>query len=320
MADTGDGGPSGRTGGTLRVFAAAAALGTLGPVAGLGYQAGLTPALFSALRAGIGAGVLGLLIATGRQPSIRLSTLAPRERVLLVAAVVVNGLMNLALFFAFGAMTVALVMVIFYTYPVLTAVGSVALGRERMTPLRVAALACSGLGLVLVLGGQISPGAHATFAGVALAAIAALGHATYLIVIRGGFDRVPAAQATSLVLAGGLVISGTAALLLNGAAIAGSWALSPVAWATVLFAGTFGAAFPKVWVMSGVRLIGSTRAAVVMLMEPVVAVVVAAAMLGQTLTPTELLGGIAVLAAVVLVQRPDPAATGELPVLVQAVD
>jgi len=217
-------------------------------------------------------------------------------------------------------MTVALVMVIFYTYPVLTAVGSVALGRERMTPLRVAALACSGLGLVLVLGGQIGPGAHATFAGVALAAIAALGHATYLIVIRGGFDRVPAAQATSLVLAGGLVISGTAALLLNGAAIAGSWALSPVAWATVLFAGTFGAAFPKVWVMSGVRLIGSTRAAVVMLMEPVVAVVVAAAMLGQTLTPTELLGGIAILAAVVLVQRPDAAATGELPALVEAVD
>lgn len=311
---------SGATGGTLRVFAAAAALGTLGPVAGLGYQAGLTPAIFSALRAGIGAGILGLLIATGRLPSVRLSSLAPRERRLLTVAVVVNGFMNLALFFAFGAMTVALVMVIFYTYPVLTAVGSVALGRERMTRARVAALACSGLGLALVLGGQVGPGAHATLVGVVLAALAALGHATYLIVIRGGFDRVPAAQATSLVLAGGLVISGTAAILVNGAAIAGSWALSPAAWATVLFAGTFGAAFPKVWVMSGVRLIGSTRAAVVMLMEPVVAVVVAAALLGQTLTLPELLGGIAILAAVVIVQRPDPAATMERPLIVEAVD
>jgi drug/metabolite transporter (DMT)-like permease len=95
--------------------------------------------------------------------------------------------------------------------------------------------------------------------------------AAYLIVIRGGFDRVPAAQATSLVLAGGLVISGTAAIVLGGAATIGSWALSPVAWATVLFAGTFGAALPKVWVVSGVRLIGSTRAAVVMLLEPVTA-------------------------------------------------
>jgi hypothetical protein len=109
---------------------------------------------------------------------------------------------------------------------------------------------CSVLGLVL--GRQIGPGAHATFAGVVMAALAALGHATYLIVIRGGFDRLPAAQATSLVLAGGLVISGTAALVsgtaalvFDGAVIAGSWSLSPVAWATVLFAGTFGAATPR---------------------------------------------------------------------------
>jgi drug/metabolite transporter (DMT)-like permease len=104
---------------------------------------------------------------------------------------------------------------------------------------------CSVLGLGLVLGRQIGPGAHATFAGVVMAALAALGHATYLIVIRGGFDRVPTAQATSLVLAGGLVISGTAALVFDGAVIAGSWSLSPVAWATVLFAGTFGAATPR---------------------------------------------------------------------------
>jgi len=308
------------TGGTLRVAAAAAALGTLGPVAGIAYQAGLTPPVFSALRAGIGAGILGLLIATGRQPSVRLSTLEPRERALLTVAIVANGLMNLALFFAFGAMTVALVMAIFYTYPVLTAAGSVALGRERLTRARVAALACSALGLALVLGGQIGPGAHATPVGVVLAALAALGHATYLIVIRGGFDRVPAAQTTSLVLAGGLVISGTAAILLGGAATIGSWALSPVAWATVLFAGTFGAALPKVWVVSGVRLIGSTRAAVVMLMEPVTAVTVAAIVLGQTLTLPELLGGIAILAAVVIVQRPDPAATVTRPLVVEAVD
>jgi drug/metabolite transporter (DMT)-like permease len=72
--------------------------------------------------------------------------------------------------------------------------------------------------------------------------------------------------------------------------------------------------------MRGVRLIGSTRAAVVMLMEPVVAVVVAAAVLGQTLTMLELLGGMAILAAVVLVQRPDGVAIAARPTVVEAVD
>jgi DME family drug/metabolite transporter len=288
----------------LKVFAAAAALGTLGPVAGLAYQEGVTPPAFSALRAAIGAGILGALVLTRRQPSIRLSSLAPRERNLLALAVVVNGVMNLVLFFAFGAMTVALVMVIFYTYPVLVAAGSVALGRERLTQARVAALAFSGVGLALVLGSQVGPEAHATVAGLVLAGIAAVCHAAYLIVVRDGFSRVPSVQATSLVLAGGLVISGSAALIMSGSGAVGAWVQSPVAWAAILCAGTFGAALPKVWVISGVRVIGSTRAAVLMLMEPVVAVVVAAVALGQGMTVLELLGG----AAILIVQRPDPAA------------
>ena len=294
--------------GALMVFTAAAALGTLGPVAGLAYQAGISPPTFSALRAAIGAAILGALVLTRRQPSVRLSSLAPRERTLLALAVAVNGAMNLVLFLAFGAMSVALVMVIFYTYPVLVAAGSVAIGRERLTPTRVLALAVSGAGLALVLGSQLGPDAHATVAGVVLAAIAAICHATYLIVVRDGFNRVPPVQATSLVLLGGLVVSGTAALLVGGQGLAGPWIQSPAAWAAILCAGTLGAALPKVWVISGVRIVGSTRAAVLMLMEPVVAVVVAALVLGQTLTPLELLGGAAILGAVLIVQRPDPRA------------
>jgi drug/metabolite transporter (DMT)-like permease len=57
-------------------------------------------------------------------------------------------------------------------------------------------------------------------------------------------------------------------------------------------------------VIGGVRRIGSTRTAVAMLMEPVVAVAVAAVALGQRLTELELVGGVAILVAVVLVQLP----------------
>jgi DME family drug/metabolite transporter len=294
--------------GSLKVFTAAAALGTLGPVAGVAYQEGVTPPAFSAMRAAIGAGILGLLVLTGRQPSVRISTLERREQTLLATAVIVNGIMNLALFFAFGAMAVALAMAIFYTYPVLVAAGSVAIGRERLTRTRLAALACSGFGLVLVLGSQLGPDAHATPAGIVLAGIAAVCQAVYLIVVRGGFDRVPAVQATTLVLAGGFVISGTAAILVYGGGVAGDWLGSPVAWLAVVVAGTLGAALPKVWIISGVRTIGSTRAAVLMLMEPVVAAVVAGLILGQTLTGVEIVGAAAILLAVVVVQRPDPAA------------
>lgn len=298
-----DGANTGQRGGLQRVLAAAAAMGTLGPVATIAYAEGLAPATLSALRAGIGAAILGAVVLARLQPSVSLRRLAGRQRALLALAVIVNGLMNLVLFFAFDAMAVGLVMVFFYCYPVLVALMSAALGREPLTVQRIAALALAGAGIALVLGSQLGPDAHATAAGVALAALAATCHAIYLVAIRGGFDDVPAAQATSLVLAGGLVISGTAALLVEGPGLAGTWLGSPVAWLAILCASTFGA-LPKVWIIGGVRRIGSTRAAVAMLVEPVVAVAVAAAALGQGLTLVEGVGAAVILVAVVLVQLP----------------
>ncbi len=290
-------------GGLPRVMAAAAAMGTLGPLAALAYASGVEPATFSALRAGIGAAILGALLVVRLQPSVRLALLPARQRMMLALAVVVNGTMNLFLFSAFGAMAVGLVMAVFYCYPVLVALLSAALGREPLTRTRVLALAIACAGLALVLGSQLGPEAHATAAGIALAGIAAACHAVYLVTIRGGFDAVPAVQATSLVLAGGLVISGTAAILLEGRGVAGEWMASPTAWVVILCAGTLGA-LPKVWIMGGVRLIGSTRAAVALLTEPVVAVAIAALLLDQRLTAAELAGGGAILVAVVLAQRP----------------
>lgn len=298
--------PDGRQlGGVLKVLTAAGAMGTLGPVSAVAYGAGIAPPTLSALRAGIGSAILAWLVLSGRQPHADLAHLPSRQRSLLAVAVVVNGLMNLALFLAFGAMAVGLVMLIFYCNPVLVAVMSAALRREPLTPVRLVALGVAGAGLGLILGSQLGPESHATAAGLTLAGTAAICHAVYLVAIRGGFDDVPNVQATSLVLAGGLVISGTAALLTQGAGVVGSWLASPVAWLAVAAVATVGA-LPKVWVIGGVRLIGSTRAAICMLVEPAVAVVVAAIALGQALTPIELLGGVLILTAVVLVQLRAP--------------
>jgi drug/metabolite transporter (DMT)-like permease len=294
---------AGQLGGVLRVLAAAGAMGTLGPVAATAYGEGIAPPTLSALRAGIGAAILAALVLAGRQPAVSLARLPRRQLALLALAVVANGLMNLALFLAFGAMAVGLAMILFYCNPVLVAIISAALGREALTPVRVLALGVAGAGLALVLGSQLGPDAHATAAGVALASAAALGHAIYLVAIRNGFDDVPTVQATSLVLAGGLIISGTAALLAEGAGVLGPWLGSPAAWLAIACVATVGA-LPKVWVIGGVRIIGSTRAAVCMLVEPAVAVVVSAVALGQLLTVLELGGGVLILTAVVLVQLP----------------
>ncbi len=290
-------------GGLVRVLSAAGLMGTLGPIASVAYSQGVAAPLLSALRAAIGAAILGALVLSRRQPAVSLRRLPRRQRMVLGLAVLVNGVQNLALFLAFGAMAVGLVMLLYYAYPAIVAGLSAALGRERLTAVRAMALLCAAAGIALVLGGQLGPETNATAAGVALAGAAATCHAIYLVAIRGGFDDVPAVQATSLVLAGGVLISGSAAILMVGGGVVGAWLGSPVAWLAIACAGTFGA-LPKVWIIGGVRRIGSTAAAVAMLIEPLVAVGVAAAVLGQRLTAIELVGGGAILIAVVLAQIP----------------
>lgn len=291
------------TGGLLRVLSAAGLMGTLGPIAAIAYGEGLSAPTLSALRAAIGGAILGGLVLSRRQPSVRLRGLPRGQRLLLALAVVVNGLMNLALFLAFGAMAVGLVMLLYYAYPVIVAGLSTALRRERLTVVRSLALVSAGLGVALVVGGQLGPDANATPVGVTLAAAAAAGQAIYLVAIRDGFDDVPPIQATSLVLAGGVVISGGAAIALEGTGVLGPWLGSPIAWLAIACAGTVGA-LPKAWIISGVRRIGSTTAAISMLVEPLVAVSVAAVLLGQWLTIPELAGGAAILVGVVLAQLP----------------
>ena len=69
------------------------------------------------------------------------------------------------------------------------------------------------------------------------------------------------------------------------------------------FTGLFAAAIPSILFLSGIRLIGGTRAGILMLFEPVVGVALAAVLLGETITPLQGLGGVAVLVAAVVLQR-----------------
>ena len=75
-------------------------------------------------------------------------------------------------------------------------------------------------------------------------------------------------------------------------------------WVSILVAGILGAAVTKVWMLRGVGRVGGTRAAVQMLAEPVTGLVLAAVLLGYSLSPARVAGGVAVLGGALLAQRP----------------
>lgn len=297
--------------GVLYALGAGVALGTLGPVSNMAYAVGMSSPTFAALRATVGAAALAVL-ANRDERNVSLTTLSRGEQGMLALTTVAQAALSLALFAAYGAMTVALVLAVYFSYPILVAAASIALGRERLTPARAASLLIAIAGLLVIVLGREGGNLRASAAGLALAALAACCQATYLVASRHGFTRVPSRQAVTVILAGAAALMWLVAVPADAAA--GrllAWADRPSAWAAVVFAGVAGAALAKVWMLRGLRRVGGTRASVLMLAEPVSGVALAALLLGQPFGLPELVGGAGILAGAVLAQR--PAATGSGP-------
>jgi drug/metabolite transporter, DME family len=295
--------------GFLIVIVAASLFGTLGPLSRFAYDAGMEPLGFVAWRGAIGFMATAVFVAwriwRGSERLVRLRELDRGARVSLAIAALMGFTLNLAMFIAFDLVTVALALLGFYTYPVIVAIANVALGREALDRPRIVALSLAVAGMIAVVASQLDPSAGIRFdaVGFGLALSAALSQAVFVIVSRSGYRAVPADQAMTVILAVTVVCCGLLALV-TGADAQLSYPLGdPSVLPLLAFTGLFAAAIPSVLFLTGIRLIGGTRAGILMLFEPVVGVALAAILLDEGLAPIQVAGGAAILAAALILQR-----------------
>ena len=288
------------------VVLAAACFGTLGPMSEFANDAGVSSLSLVTWRAGLGATLVGLFLAarlaTGGGRYTPLRTLPLTERWFVVGASVANAALNLAVFVAFVRIGIAMALLIFYLYPGFVALVSVVWFGERLDRTRWAALAIALGGMVLVVAGQGELGSLDVL-GLSLALVGAVAQTFYVLAARHGFARVPAAEAAATTMAIAAVIYLAAAVLLGQAAalaqpLDGLEALWPV-----LVAGLIGAGIPTLAFLSGIRLLGAPRAAILAMFEPVVGVALAALLLAQQPTSLQLAGGALIIAAGIVLQR-----------------
>jgi drug/metabolite transporter, DME family len=294
--------------GFLIVVLAASLFGMLGPLSRYAYDAGMEPLPFVAWRAGIGflaaAAFIGWRVASRREPLTRLSRLGRGERVTLAIAALLGFALNLAMFISFDLITIALALLGFYTYPVIVAVVNVGLGREALDRTRVAALALAVVGMIAVVAGQLDPASaiRVDELGIALALVAAGCQAAFVVISRDGYPSVPSSQAMAVVLGVTVVCSVVIAAVTGGAAALTFPLDDPSVLPLLAFTGLFAAAIPSILFLTGIRRIGGTRAGILMLFEPVVGVALAAILLGESISPVQVLGGLAILAAAGILQ------------------
>lgn len=214
--------------------------------------------------------------------------------------------MNVALFFAaYQRTTVAIAVLTHYLTPVLVALAAPwALG-ERMTRRSWAATTAALAGLVLLLRPWSADLSRADLIGAALGAGSAVFYASNVLVTK---RLARAFSGSEQMFFHGIVATPLLWLLVpaGAGAVASGRALAIVALAAVGPGAFGGLAF--VW---GLRRVPAGHASVLTLLEPLVAVVLAALVLGERLTPPSMLGAAAILAGaltVVTQRRPTQAA------------
>lgn len=205
--------------------------------------------------------------------------------VLLVLLMLVGGWGNTAFVHALMVGDVVRVMFLFYLAPVWGVLGGWLFLRERIPPLRWAAVAVALVGLWLFLGGPAGFSLH--FSAVDLLALTAgLGFAANNVISRAA-QQVPMTSKTLAVFVGCGLIS----LAMSWPAMAAVRDIGAVVWLALLGYGFIWLLLATATWQYGVTHIESSRAGVILLAELVVAVVSAWWLGGESLTPMEGVGG-----------------------------
>ena len=226
--------------------------------------------------------------------------LPARQRNIALALGAVMAWASYALLAAMESMPVALCVITLYTYPVIVAIVGWLSGREAFTLRGAVAVAVAFTGLVLAL--DLTGQAPSTL-GVALAASAALGVATLLLVNERA--REPEASLAFSVHMLGVCMT----LSIMTAVVLGRFALPQTGVAWLGFVATpLTYSFAIVFMFVALSMIGSLRTALVMNLEPVSSVILGYVLLAQALAPGQLVGVLLVVGAIVAIEgAPRPA-------------
>lgn len=285
------------------VLGSAVAFGTLSILAKLAYSAGLGTNQLLAFRFVVaGAGMWLLAFAIGQNP-LRLK----RRQVINVVGLgsVVYTAQALTYFLALRSLPASLCVLIVYIYPSLVVLAGWLFLHRAVSPWHGVALVSSFAGVALLVGGAQFRLAWA----LVLVFASPVMYTMFIFLGERVMADVPAVAASAVMFSSTAVVFCFIAVLggqLSLPANTSGWlvgfaiAVIPTMVAISLF-------------LAGLPRIGASRAALLSTLEPVVTVLLAVVLLGDRFSALQVVGGVLVLVAVIVVQaahlwRPGPQA------------
>ena len=298
--------------GLLFAISSAFAFGMSGPLAKSLMEAGWSPTAAVTARLAGGAVVMAIF-ATIVRPGWFREALHHRKTVVAYGLIPIAGA-QLCFFNAVSHLSVGVALLLEYTAPVLVVAWLWATTRRRPSNLTLTGVAIAVAGITLVL--DVFAGAHINLVGIAWAAAAAICAACYFVMSdEVSADSSEEGSLNSITLAAGGLIVGSVAVAVLGATgvmpliftthdavVAGwttSWVVPAVALAVIptAIAYTLG--------IMGIARLRPRFASLVGLSEVMFAVLLAWALVGEAMSPTQALGGAVVLLGLVLARHGD---------------
>ncbi|MBL8155492.1 MAG: DMT family transporter, partial [Anaerolineae bacterium] len=278
-----------RLAGIVLVALSAAGFGTLALFGQYAYADAMDAVSILFLRFSLSAVVMIVVLIVRREPLPRGSTL------LMLVGMGALGYVgqSFAYLTALQYASSGLVALLLYLYPVFVTLLAAVLLPERLTLVKVIALAIALIGTALTVdpaGGQIL--------GMLLAVAGAAIYSVYIIVGTHVLKRVSVVQSSAVIFASAGAASGLL-MLLNGPHLPATNA----GWTAILSIVMIATVLPVAAFLAGLERVGPTNAAMLSTLEPVVTVILGAAVLHEKLRPVTLIGGGLILMAVLLLTR-----------------
>jgi probable blue pigment (indigoidine) exporter len=259
-------------------------------LAKLVFAAGGDVLTLALIRGVIGLGILFVYLRIGQPPA----PATPRVRAIALGLGALFAAVVYGLFKAIELITVPVAVLTYFIYPLLTGIGGWMFSVERLSWQGAFAAIVAFCGLALMIGAYPQ---HLSALGIVFALGAALARAAFLLIARIELQDADARLTTWHSL-----VSSTA-IFAVAAAVTTTWhpPQNGIGWLCVLLVSVATASGILMLYVS-TRRIGPFRTGLIMNLEPLLATLLSAPLLGEIITPVQAVGGAIMLGALVAFQ------------------
>ena len=184
---------------------------------------------------------------------------------------------------------------LFYTYPAWVALLAAVRRTERLTAVRIGALALALLGVSIMIG---APREKLSAMGVALAFASAILYSLYLPALEHIQRGLPAFVSTFFLIAGSAIAFLIVALFAGELYIPHSGAV----WRNILLLAVVSTVIAFSALIKGVSILGPVRTSIIATVEPFFTALLGVVVLGNQFSVTTLIGGILIGAAILVIE------------------